>query len=631
MAAAAPVAPPPVRSDSSAVDKIRERFGSAVLDVLDFRGQITITVAPASVPDVARFVRDNLKFEELVDVTCLDWLIHGKNAPVEYAETIQGGETRDLIETRPRFDVLYSFLSLSKKERLRLRAQVGERSPNLPTVTGVYPGANFYEREVFDLFGINFVGHPFMQRILMPDYWVGYPLRKDHPLGYETVEYTHTIADIEATKPKNIPPPTQNVSYWSVDDRATAIPVTGGLTALPLPADDETHESLMINMGPHHPSTHGVLRLALQVDGERIASLLPDIGYLHTGIEKNMEYKTYFKAIPLTDRMDYLSTLINNLGYCMAVEKLMDVDVPERAQIIRVIMSELTRIQSHLIAVGSMALDLGAVTVFTYAFREREAVMDLYEMVSGARMMTSYIRIGGVALEVPRGFSEAIRAFLKMLPPRLDEYEGLLDKNPIWLERTRGVGEYDAATALSLGVTGPLLRATGVDWDLRKRMPYCGFETYDFEVPLGTRGKGDMYTLYRLRVEEMRQSLRIVEQAIDRLDKTPGPVITNNRKVAPPPKAELQQSMESLIHHFKLWTEGFKPPIGFVYSAVESPRGEIGFLLSSDGSNKPHRVHVRTPSFCNLQLLPVIARGRFLSDLVGLIGIIDPVLGDVDR
>ncbi|MGB8643659.1 MAG: NADH dehydrogenase (quinone) subunit D [Anaerolineae bacterium] len=404
------------------------------------------------------------------------------------------------------------------------------------------------------------------------------------------------------------------------------------MSATPLPPVAEgAHENLLINMGPHHPSTHGVLRVALEVDGEKIVSALPDIGYLHTGIEKNMEYKSYIKTLPLTDRMDYLSTVINNLGYCTAVEKLMEVQVPERAQIIRVLLSEVQRISSHLIAVGTAAMDIGAVSMFTYAFREREAALDIFEAVSGARMMTSYIRIGGVALDVPQGFSDQVRAFVKMMPGHIAEYERLLDKNPIWLERTRGVGEYTAADALSLGITGPLLRATGVDWDLRKRMPYSTYESYDFDVPLGSTGKGDIYTLYRLRIQEMRQSLRIIEQAVNRLDKARGPFMTANRKVAPPPKQELQQSMESLIHHFKLWTEGFKPPVGFVYSAVESPRGELGFLLSSDGSNKPHRVHVRTPSFANLQLLPLVSKGRFISDLVGLIAMIDIVLGDVDR
>jgi NADH-quinone oxidoreductase subunit D len=622
----------PVTESNDTVSRIRERFSSAVVDVCEFRGETTVTVTREALPEAARFLRDELHFEELVDVTALDWHIHAKEAPVRYAEMLQGGEERDLIPARPRFDVLCSFLSISHRARIRLRLPVGEFDANVPTLTAVYPGANFYEREVFDLFGINFGGHPFMHRILMPESFVGHPLRKDYPLGYEPVEFTHTVREVEATKPKDVPPPRTLEEIFAPGGTATEIPLGGGLTATPLEnPDDPTRETMLINMGPHHPSTHGVLRVALEVDGEKIVSAMPDIGYLHTGIEKNMEYKSYIKAIPLTDRMDYLSPLFNNLGYCLAVEKLMQVEVPERAQILRVLLCEINRIASHLVAVGTNAMDLGAVSLFTYSFREREAALDIFEMVSGARMMTSYFRIGGVALDVPAGFSEAVRNYLKLMPPRLEEYEALLDRNPIWLERTQGVGQYTSVDALSLGLTGPMLRATGVNWDLRKSMPYSGYETYEFEVPLGTRGVGDIYTLYRLRIQEMRQSLHIVEQALKRLEATAGPIMTSNRKVAPPPKDELQHSMESLIHHFKLWTEGFKPPVGYVYAAVESPRGELGFLISSDGSNKPHRVHVRAPSFANLQLLFLIAKGRFISDLVGLIAMTDIVLGDVDR
>jgi NADH-quinone oxidoreductase subunit D len=631
-AAPPPIIEAPATAQTDAGAHIRERFPDAVVDVREFRGETTVTVTREGLPEAARFLRDELQFEELVDVTALDWDIHAKDAPVRYAETLQGGEERELTPTRPRFDLLYSFLSISRRERIRLHVPLGASDANAPTLTTVYPGANFYEREVYDLFGIRFSGHPFMHRILLPEHYEGHPLRKDFALGYEPVEFTHTVREVEATKPKDTPPPPTQEEIFALSGTATEIPIGGGLTATPLEnPDDPTRETMLINMGPHHPSTHGVLRVALEVDGEKIVSAMPDIGYLHTGIEKNMEYKTYIKAIPLTDRMDYLSPLFNNLGYCLAVEKLMQVEVPERAQILRVLLCEITRIASHLVAVGTNAMDLGAVSLFTYSFREREAALDIFEMVSGARMMTSYFRIGGVALEIPAGFSEAVRNFLKLMPPRLDEYEALLTRNPIWLERTQGVGEYTAAEAQSLGLTGPLLRATGVNWDLRKGMPYCGYETYEFDVPVGTRGVGDIYTLYRLRIQEMRQSLRIVEQALNRLEKTPGPIMTSNRKVAPPPKDELQRSMESLIHHFKLWTEGFKPPAGYVYTAVESPRGELGFLLSSDGSNKPHRVHVRTPSFANIQLLFLNAKGRFISDLVGLIAMTDIVLGDVDR
>jgi len=385
-------------------------------------------------------------------------------------------------------------------------------------------------------------------------------------------------------------------------------------------------------MGPHHPSTHGVLRVALEVDGEKIVNAMPDIGYLHTGIEKNAEYKTYLKAIPLFDRMDYLGTWFNNLAYCRTVEKLMDVDVPERAQIARVILCEVARVASHLIAVGSQAMDIGAVTVMTYAFREREVALDIFEMVSGARMMASYFRFGGLAQDLPAGFSDAVRAFIKMIPPRLKEYEDLLNKNPIWLVRTRGIAEYTAEQAIAHSVTGPMLRAAGVQWDLRKASPYSGYEQYDFDVPVSPRDKADVLECYYIRMEEMRQSLRIIEQALAKLEKTKGqPYVTNNRKVAPPPKQELQNSMEALIHHFKLWTEGLTPPIGYAYAPVESPRGELGFLVSSDGTNRPHRVRVRTPSFANLQTLPMISKGYYIADLVGIIAMTDIILVDVDR
>jgi NADH-quinone oxidoreductase subunit D len=556
-----------------------------------------------------RFLRDDpaLSYEVLMDITALDWL------PQE-----------------PRFDILYSFLSMQYRTRIRLRVRLNSWDAEIPSATAVYPGANFYEREVFDLFGITFNNHPFLHRILLPDHTTGHPLRKDHALGYEPVEFTHTYDEIQPDKPDAIAPPKPQQIIGSIRGATTMIPMTLGEPATPWSGDQ--NETLLINMGPHHPSTHGVLRVALEVDGERVINAMPDIGYLHTGIEKNAEYKTYLKAIPLFDRMDYFGTFFNNLAYVHAVEKLMEIDVPERAQIARVILCELQRIQSHLIAVGSQAMDIGAVTVMTYAFREREQVLDIFEMVSGARMMASFFRFGGLALDLPAGFSDAVRAFIKMVPPRLKEYEDLLNKNPIWLERTRGIAEYTKEDAIAYSVTGPMLRAAGVNWDLRKVAPYLGYEQYDFDVPVSTRSKADVLECYYMRMEEMRQSIRIIEQALPKLAKTSGqPYVTANRKVAPPPKQELQNSMESLIHHFKLWTEGFKPPVGFVYAPIESPRGELGFLISSDGSNMPHRVRVRTPSFANLQTLPLLANGYYIADLVGIIAMTDIILGDVDR
>ena len=380
-------------------------------------------------------------------------------------------------------------------------------------------------------------------------------------------------------------------------------------------------------MGPQHPSTHGVLRLLLELDGEIVVNCIPDIGFLHTGIEKNMEAKTYQKAEVMSDRLDYMNTVGNNLAYSLAVEKLVDLDVPARAQAIRVILAELTRFQSHLVWLGTSALDLAAMSMFLYCFREREYILDVMEMCSGQRMMTTYIRPGGLWRDVPVEFEAAVRNILKTFPRRVDEYEALLTRNPLMLDRTYGIGKLTGEECLNFGVTGPMLRASGVKWDLRKDRPYSGYEQYDFEVP--TRTEGDVYARYLVRLEEMRQALRIVEQALDKLPM--GPVRSNNYKYVPPPRSEIGVSMEALIHHFKLWTEGFEAPKGAIYSAVESPRGELGVYLESDGGPKPYRIHWRTPSFDNLQSLPLMSKGVLVADLVAIIGSVDIVLGDVDR
>jgi len=386
-------------------------------------------------------------------------------------------------------------------------------------------------------------------------------------------------------------------------------------------------ETMLLNMGPQHPSTHGVLRLLLELDGETVVNAIPDIGYLHTGVEKNMEAKTYLKAEVMTDRLDYMNTTGNNLAYCMAVEKLVDLDVPPRAQAIRVILTELQRIASHLVWLGAFGLDLAAMSVFLYCFREREIILDILEMCSGQRMMTTYIRPGGIWRDVPVEFEAAVRNFLKIFPKRVDEYEALMTKNPIMMDRLVGIGKLDAATALSHGVTGPMLRASGVNWDLRKARPYMGYEQYNFNVP--TRTEGDTFARYIVHIEEFRESMKIIEQALNKLPM--GPVHSDNRKFVPPPRSEIGVSMESLIHHFKLWTEGFPAPKASIYSAVESPRGELGVFLEGDGGPKPYRVHMRTPSFDNLSVTNKITQGHLVADLVAILASIDIVLGDIDR
>jgi len=390
---------------------------------------------------------------------------------------------------------------------------------------------------------------------------------------------------------------------------------------------EENTDLMVVNMGPQHPSTHGVLRLVVELDGETIVNATPHIGYLHTGIEKTMENLNYYKALVCTDREDYLSNLINNTAYSMAVEKLMDVDVPARAQRLRVILNELERIASHLIWLGTHALDIGAMTLFFYTWRERDQILDLKEMMSGVRMMTSWICPGGLRGDVPAGWVEKASMFVEHFPVKIDEYDKLLTKNPIWIERLTGVGIISAQDAVAYGMSGPSLRGSGVAWDLRKANPYCGYEQFEFEIPVGT--KGDVYDRYLIRMEEMRQSVRILKQALK--DIPDGLVRTSDRKIAPPPRAELDTSMESLIHHFKLYTEGYHPPVGEVYAACESGRGEKGYYIYSDGGNMPYRVKINGPSLKNLQALPKLARGRMIADVVAIIGSIDIVLGDIDR
>ncbi len=388
-----------------------------------------------------------------------------------------------------------------------------------------------------------------------------------------------------------------------------------------------TQQLMTINMGPQHPSTHGVLRLVLELDGETVVKATPDIGYLHRGVEKLAEHKTYHQFFPLTDRLDYLAPMSNNLGYALAVEKLLDVEVPKRAQYIRVILCELTRISSHLLWLATHALDIGAMTVFFYCFRERETLNDLFEMVAGARMNLTYVRIGGVARDLPDGFIEKTRDFVNIFLDRLKEYETLLTKNKIWLMRTKGVGVISAEDAINYGLSGPCIRGSGVKWDVRKSEPYSSYDEMDFIVPVGQNG--DVYDRYTVRIEEMRQSNEIVRQAIDNIPK--GEYIADIPDVALPKKEDLKQSMESLIHHFKIVTSGICPPVGEVYACVEAPKGELGYYVVSDGTKKPYRIKIRPPSFVNLEALQKMIEGRLLADVVAVIGSLDIVLGEIDR
>jgi NADH-quinone oxidoreductase subunit D len=399
-------------------------------------------------------------------------------------------------------------------------------------------------------------------------------------------------------------------------------------TLIPPRPEDASHDRTMVlNMGPQHPSTHGVLRLVVEIDGETVVKVVPDIGYLHTGIEKTCEAKFWQQVVPMTDRIDYLCPMTNNLAYCLAAEKLLQIEIPERAQWMRVLLNELTRLNSHLVWLGTHAMDIGALTVFLYTFREREEILRIFEHVSGQRMMTSYFRIGGLALDPPLDFFDSVQSLIKIMPEKIDEYENLLTGNPIFINRLKGVGYLSPEDAIALGVTGPPLRASGVDWDLRRDMPYTSYEKFKFEVPISQ--DGDVWARYVVRLKELRESVKICQQALDGMPD--GPIKADAPHVVLPDREKMKTQMEALIYHFKIVTEGFQVPAGEVYQGVESPRGEMGYYAVSDGTAKPYRVHMRNPSFATLQALQTMCAGRLIADVVAVIGSIDIVLGEIDR
>jgi NADH-quinone oxidoreductase subunit D len=408
----------------------------------------------------------------------------------------------------------------------------------------------------------------------------------------------------------------------SFDDHTSTIPAVQEIP--PTPA---APRRMTLNMGPQHPSTHGVLRIVLELEGETIISAAPDIGFLHTGIEKEFEQKNWQQAVTLTDRVDYLANLSNNLVYALAVEKLLQIEIPARAQWTRVMMTELSRLNSHLVWLGTHALDIGAMTMFFYCFREREDILRIFEMFSGQRMMTSYIRIGGLALEPPRGWQQVVGKFIKAFPSKVEEYEELLNANPIWIKRTQGVGFISLEDMLDLGITGPMLRGAGLNWDIRKSEPYSSYDKFDFKVPVET--SNDVWSRYRVRIQEMRESAKIITQALEGMPE--GAWQADAPHVVLPEREKMKTQMESLIYHFKIVTEGFRVPAGEAYQCIEAPRGEIGYYVVSDGTSKPYRVHMRTPSFGNLQGLPKMLEGILIADSIAALGSMDFVLGDTDR
>jgi len=560
---------------------LRERFPDDVPAVDDYRGDASAVVRPHALLEVARFLRDApaLDFDLLLDVTAVDYL----------------GQ-------QPRFEVVYHLLSTRHLHRVRLKARVPEENPDIASVTPVWVGANWLERETYDMYGIRFQGHPDLRRIYLYEEFEGHPLRKDYPK--------------EKRQPLIGPGAKGSGEKYSTD-----LPAVGQHRGM-LGSD-----LLRIQLGPSHPATHGTVRIVLDLDGETIVNADVQVGFLHRGFEKECESGFYYQAIPYTDRLNYCSAILCNVGYCLAVEKLFGIETPPRCQFLRVLSGELARIADHLISVGATALELNAFTPFIYCLEARELVWDLVNALCGGRVTSNYIRIGGVSADLPDGFSELTRANLRRVLSLLGDAENMLIENPIFRGRMEGVGGLPATELIAYGVTGPLLRAAGVDLDLRRAQPYLVYDQLDFDVPLGSTG--DNMDRYLVRLEEMRQSARIIEQCLQMMP--PGPVDVDNPAVRFPPKGRVYNRMEELINQFKLVTEGPKPPPGEVYVGTESANGEIGYFLVSDGSGKPYKCRARTPSFSNTQPLAQMVKGRLLADLVPTFDMINMIGGECDR
>lgn len=596
--------------DTSLAAVMKERFGDAVSQTELTSDMATFQVREDRLKDVLRFLKteSETKYQRLDDLTAIDESARRDRRPLWSSSVGEGSpdvtgidpRTSDYLKAYPDFTLVYHLLSFDAASKVRIEVGLNGEYPETGSITDIWPSANWYEREVFDMFGIRFKGHPNLRRILMPHDWEGHPLRKEFP-GRAT-----------------------HMAPFTTEDARKHQPLDAGL--LMKRAGGEEHE-LLLNMGPHHVSTHGLLRCVVSLRGEEILDLGLDIGYHHRGPEKIAERQTWHQFIPYTDRVDYLAGAANELPYVMAVEQLADVKVPERAQVIRVMMSELYRLSNHMVWFATFAHDLGAMTPNFYAFAEREMVLDIIELISGGRLHAEYLRIGGVAADLPDGWKEKVDAFIKIFPKRLQEYENLITKNPIFLARTRGIGRISREEAMDWGVSGPNLRACGLEWDLRKKMPYSGYENFDFEVP--TASEGDCYSRYLVRVEEMRQSLRIIEQAANNMPS--GRYLSDDYRYVRPVREDMLKDIESLIHHFIYVSRGPKIPRGQSYMACEVPRGEQGYFVVSDGLGYPYRLRIRGPGFANVQTLPLMAVGESVADLISIIGSIDIILPDIDR
>jgi NADH-quinone oxidoreductase subunit C/D len=581
------------REDSTVAAELARRIGSEAFSPEPTRDDVpTLWIGADRVRDALSHLKSLRRgpFPMLYDLTAID-------------ERTRRGPCHPWSKD---FTVVFHLLSFDRNEDVRLKVPLDEERLSMPTVTDLWPAADWYEREVWDMFGIRFDGHQRLRRILLPPTWEGHPLRKEHPARATEMEPFRLPEDKEEAEQEAL---RFRPEEWGME------------------RGDEDADFLFLNVGPQHPGTHGVLRIALQLDGEEIVDAVPDIGYHHRGAEKMGERQSWHTFIPYTDRIDYLGGVMNNLPYLLAVEKLAGIEVPPKAQVVRVMLAELFRIASHLVWYGTFAQDVGALSPVFYMFSDRERIFDVVEAVCGGRMHPNWFRIGGVAQDLPRGWDALLRDFVDSFPRRLGEYDRMVMRNRIFRGRTVGVGAYTLEEAIEWGVTGPGLRACGLEWDFRKRRPYSGYDQFDFDVPTGQRG--DCYDRGAVRVEEMRQSLRIVEQCLNGMPS--GPYKSDHPLATPPRKEHTMRDIETLIAHFLSVAWGPVIPPGEAFAGIEATKGNNGYYLTSDGGTSPYRVRIRTPSFPHLQMLPLISRGGMIPDLLAILGSIDYVLADVDR
>ena len=596
------IPPAPTRGDEGLAAELRLACGerSVIAEQRTAEGMTTLWVDRTTLPDVLRHLKHGIEqpFPMLYDLTAVD----------ERARQHHGAVADGM--PAPAFTAVYQLLSPDRDQDLRLKVPLDEGEPALPSVHDVYPNADWYEREIWDMFGIQVDGHPHLTRILMPPTWEGHPLRKDHPArATELGRYTLTEREEERE---------QEALRFRPEDWG-------------MRRSHEGTDFMFLNLGPNHPSVHGVFRIVLQLDGEEIVDCVPEIGFHHRGAEKMAERQTWHSYIPYTDRIDYLGGVMNNLPYVLTLERMAGIQVPERVEVARVMLCELFRIGSHLLFFGTMAQDLGQMSPVFYAFSDRQRMYDIIEAITGFRMHPAWFRIGGLAQDLPAGWEDLVRAFCDSEDKRLNEYERMVLDNGIFRARTRGIGAYDTAIALDWGVTGPNLRATGFEWDLRKARPYSGYDRFDFDIPTGTRG--DCFDRTAVRVEEMRQSLRIIRQCLENMPS--GEHKARHPLTTPPLKDEMQQGtmhdIETLIHHFVEIGWGPVIPAGEACIAIEATKGINSYYLTSDHGSMSYRTRIRTPSFPHLQMIPAIARGHTVADLVAILGSIDFVMADVDR